>query len=165
VRRLLATGGALTLAFFQATVLANGVSNGVYPDLVMVWVVALSLVYGAREATWWAFWSGIVLDILSAGPFGVFTLSLLLIALMASLGESNIYQASLLLPLFTGLVASFVYYLLLFFFLTTLGGKVAWWSSWPAIGLASLMNTALMPLAHKLAERISSRRALLDASR
>ncbi len=162
MKRILATAGALFLAFLQATALTNGIPNGIHPDLVMVWVVALSLVYGAREAAWWAFWGGTVLDIFSAAPFGVFTLSLLLVALLASLGELNIYRTSILLPLLAGLIVSVIYYLLLFFFLTTLGAKAAWWASWPTVGLVCLMNTTLMPLAYKLAERVYRRRTLLD---
>lgn len=162
MKRLAVTGGALALAFIQASVFANGVPGSIYPDLVMVWVVAVSLAAGADEAAWWGFWSGMLLDTFSAAPFGVFTLSLLLIAFLAGLGESNIYRSSFLLPLLAGLIASAIYYLLLFFFLVTLGGEATWWASWRAVGLACLMNTGLMLLAYKVAEWLFARRLLSD---
>ncbi|MDQ7029683.1 MAG: rod shape-determining protein MreD [Ardenticatenia bacterium] len=144
----LTMAGALGLAFLQTTLFTGRLR----PDLVLVWVVALSLACGSTISSQWAFWSGLFLDILSAAPFGVFTLSLLLVSFLVSLGESTIYRTSLFLPLLAGLMASTAYYLLLFFFLNTLGWQVPWWPAWHLVGLNVLVNTALMPLAYKVAE-------------
>ena len=45
----------------------------VRPDLMLVLVVAWSLLRGVEEGLLWAFIGGVLLDLLSVGPFGGFT--------------------------------------------------------------------------------------------
>ncbi|GEM_PF-6435504 len=148
MKAALTVAGALLLGLLQATLFTGRLQ----PNLVLVWVIALSLARGAETSAWWAFWSGLLLDTLSAAPFGVFTLSLLLVSFLVSVGESAIYRTSLFLPLLVGLAASTAYYLLLFFFLNTLGWKTSWWPAWRLVGMNVLVDTVLVPLAYKVAE-------------
>lgn len=144
---------------FQAALLPHVSLFGVRPDLVMLIAVAWSLVRGPHDGVVWGFVGGVMLDIFSAAPFGVFTLSLLLVTFVSGLGEINIYRGNLL-PLTTGFGATLLYHLLGFIFLNTLGWDVAWRTVGRQLFLAALLNTALMPfvyrgvqLLHRMAER------------
>lgn len=137
----------------QATLLPHATILGVRPDLVMLIAVAWSLVRGTQEGVIWGFIGGILLDLLSAAPFGVFTLSMLLVTFTSGLGESNIYRGNLL-PLTVGFGASLLYHLLGFIFLNTLGWDVAWRLVGRQLLLAAILNTLLMPLVYFGAQRL-----------
>ena len=137
----------------QATVLPKLAILGVSPDLVMLIAVAWSLLHGTREGVVWGFVGGILLDVFSAAPFGVFTLSLLLVTFATGVGEINIYRGNLL-PLTAGFVASLLYHLLGFVFLNTLGWDVAWRLVGRQLFLAALLNTALMPVVYVGAQKL-----------
>lgn len=71
--------------------------GGVYPNLVLVIVVAWALLRGVRSALIWAVIAGLWLDLLSGGWFGVYTLGLMAAAALAGLGSRTVYRPTLLL--------------------------------------------------------------------
>ena len=83
--------------------------SGVMPDLMLLVVVSWSLLRGSREGLLWALGGGLLLDLLSGGPFGVATIALALSSVIVGLGEFNVFRESAWLPLAAGLLATAVY--------------------------------------------------------
>ncbi len=77
-------------------------------DLVLLLVVAIVLVRGLREGLVWAFIGGLLLNILAPNvlPLGSFSLLLLIVAVLASLSQSNLFESSLIMPLAIVAIAS-----------------------------------------------------------
>jgi len=87
------------LGLTQSTVLPHIRIAGVHPDLMLVLVVCWSMLRGFREGVIWALMAGIVLDLLSGAPFGMFTLSLVCAALLPGLGTANFFRSHVLMSL------------------------------------------------------------------
>ncbi len=83
--------------------------SGVMPDIMLLVVVSWSLLRGTREGLLWALGGGLLLDLMSGGPFGVATLSLALSSVIVGLGEFNVFRDSLWLPLVASVLATVVY--------------------------------------------------------
>lgn len=91
-------------ALVQIAFLPTLAINGVTPNLMLVLVVAWALLANMRSAAGWAVGGGLWLDLLSGGPFGIYTLSLLAAAAVAGSGSSTLYRGSMFLPpVMTGL--------------------------------------------------------------
>jgi len=89
-------------------------------------VVSWSLIRGAKEGFAWALGGGLLLDLLSGGPFGALTISLILSSLAASLGELNIFRGSLWLPTAASVLATAVYDLAYLLILEVTGHPMHW---------------------------------------
>ncbi len=87
------------LALVQVSLLpALGISPAT-PDPMLVIVVAWGVLRDARSAIIWALIGGLWLDLLSSGPFGSYTLGLLVAAGIAGFGSGTIYRSHWLLAL------------------------------------------------------------------
>lgn len=84
-------------------------SSGVMPDVMLLVVVSWSLLRGNSEGVLWALGGGLLLDLMSGGPFGVASISLALSSVIIGLGELNIVRESPWLPLVASLLATAVY--------------------------------------------------------
>ncbi|RME09900.1 MAG: rod shape-determining protein MreD [Ardenticatenia bacterium] len=144
----------LVAALIQATWLHHFAIGGVHPDLVLLIVVAWSLLRGTREGVILAFLGGFFLDSLSAAPFGVFTIPLLLVAFITGLGEINILRMTFILPLLVGFLATLLYYILAFVMLRTLQWNISITFALQTGGRAALYNTLLMPFVYVLSLRV-----------
>jgi rod shape-determining protein MreD len=84
-------------------------------DLVLLLVVAITLVRGLREGIVWAFLGGLLLGILSPYvlPLGSYSLMLIVVAVLASLSQSNLFESNLIMPLAIGAIASIVFRIIL----------------------------------------------------
>jgi len=134
----------ISTAVLQTTVMPRLALWGVKPDLMLLVVVSWSLLRGAREGAAWALGGGLLLDLLSGGPFGAATMSLMLSSLVAGLGELNLFRGSLWLPLAAGVLASAVYNVAFLLILQVLGRPVMWGAG---LLLVALPATALNALA------------------
>lgn len=85
-------------ALIQVSFLPALAISSVTPGLVLVLVVGWALLRDTRSAVGWAIIGGLWLDVLSGGPFGIYTLSLLVAALTAGLSGSTLHRNNLLLP-------------------------------------------------------------------
>lgn len=145
-----ATIGLLaSVALLQVTLVPHLSIGGVKPDLMLMAVVSWSLLRGAGEGIAWGAIGGLVLDLLSGGPFGIFTLSLILVGFLTSVGEINIFRANVLLPGATIIFATLIYHLALLLLLQILGWPITWGIHLLRLLLpAILWNTLLMPLVY-----------------
>jgi len=123
---------------------------GVQPDLMLLMVISWSLLRGAQEGMIWALIGGIGLDLLSGDPFGTFTVILVVLSLLAGLGELSVFRTHLALPLVATLAATLVYDLFFLLLLYARGCSIAWADSLIKVVLPStLCNVLLSPLVYK----------------
>ena len=73
----------LIAAVVQSAWLEDVLILGGRPDLVLLLVVTWSIIRGAHEGVVWGFVGGICCDLLSGGSFGLWTLSLTAVGLLA----------------------------------------------------------------------------------
>lgn len=133
----------------QITLLPHFTVAGVHPDLVMLLAVAWSLLRGPVEGVAWGFLGGLLLDLFSAAPFGVFTLALMAVCFVSGLGEGAIFRQNIILPLVATLGATLLFHLTALVLLRTLGWPVNWSRDLlNVIVPTTLLNTAVMPLVY-----------------
>jgi len=116
----------LSVGLLQTSALSHLALWGVTPDLMLLVVVSWSLLRGTKAGMLWALAGGLLLDVLSAGPFGVATLALTLSSLAAGLGELTLFQGTLWLPALASVLATVLYdgcYLLI---LPLFGQPISW---------------------------------------
>src|SRR5437667_9908170 len=84
----LAAAGAVLLALLELSVAPYLQIAGLKPDLVLIVVVSVASFSGLERAFAWAFVGGLMLDLLSAGPYrpvGATAFTLLIVAGLASI--------------------------------------------------------------------------------
>ncbi len=139
-----------------ATLLQTTVSpylkiNGVHPDLVLVLVIGWVSLRGWEEGVFWALMGGLSLDFISAAPFGLFTLTLLMAALVANLAHGLTFGSSIVLPLSLTFPLSVLFNGVALLILSLLGRPIVWNDAFTSILVpAATFNTALMLLIFPL---------------
>src|SRR5919199_529086 len=98
--------GAIILfiaSLVQSVVLPDAVPIAARPHFVVLLVVAVCLAESLHESIMWAFLGGLMLDLMSGPvfPIGTNALVLVLVALLASLGQADPFHNLLLVPLVT----------------------------------------------------------------
>lgn len=136
-------------ALAQSTALAGVSLFGARPDVVFLLVAVWAFLRGPVEGAVWAFIGGLLLDTFSGGPFGGFTLALLVAALLVGqqwgreLG-STAFQLVLLV-----LVACFVSHGVLLLAMSATGYPVNWQYVLSHItGPSAVLNALLAPVVH-----------------
>lgn len=77
----------------QTTFIPKLAIYGVFPNLMLVLVIFKSLFKDYKEIFIWPLAGGLILDISSSFPFGVFTLSFLIISIITSFISRNIWTS------------------------------------------------------------------------
>ena len=138
-------------ALAQTTLTPRLAILGVQPNLMLLVILSWSLLRGAKAGMVWAIGGGVLLDMLSAAPFGTSTLSLLLVTFLSSLGEVTIFRSSLSPSLVASFFGSLLHDLVFLTILQLMGWVVDWPTSlWRLILPAAGLNTALMPVVYVL---------------
>ncbi|MBF6612065.1 MAG: rod shape-determining protein MreD [Chloroflexi bacterium] len=135
----------------QSVVLPQVVPISARPQIVVLLVVAVCLAESLHEATLWAFIGGLFLDLMSwpAYPLGTHALVLVLIALLASMGQADPFHNRLLVPLGTVFLATFGYQLFTMGLSMALGHQMAFLDNIVRVALPSaILNTILMPVVY-----------------
>ncbi len=138
-------------ALVQATLSPYMKINGVHPDLVLLLVIGWTILRGLEEGVVWSLIGGISLDFLSGAPFGVFSLTLLLVAVTTSLFHGRLFGSSLVIPLVLTFPLSLLFNGAALFFLSFLGHPVAWIPAFYVILLPNaIFNTGVMLLVFSM---------------
>jgi rod shape-determining protein MreD len=150
-------------AFLQATLSPFVKISGVHPDLVLVLVIGWVILRGLEEGLLWAVVGGLSLDILSGAPFGVLTLSMVVVALAASLFHGRVFGSSIILPLSLAFPLSLLFNGLVLLMLMLLGRPMDWGAAFFNILLpVAIFNTMAMvvvfPLLYLLNRALTPRR-------
>lgn len=155
--------GAILLfiaSLVQSVVLPEAVPISARPHFVVLLVVAVCLAESLYEAVIWAFIGGLMLDLMSgpAFPIGTNALIMVLIALLASLGQADPFHNLLLVPLFTVFVCTISYYVLTMGLSYALGHQVAFIDNILRVALpGAILNAILMPVAYSAMLWLSER--------
>ncbi len=138
-------------AFLQSTLSPFMKISGVHPDLVLVLVISWVILRGLEEGLFWAVVGGLSLDILSGAPFGVFTLSMMVVALATSLFHGRVFGSSIILPLSLTFPLSLLFNGLVLLLLMLLGRPIDWAAGFFNILLpVAIFNTMVMVLVFPL---------------
>jgi rod shape-determining protein MreD len=149
-----------TLALLQSTVLPRITVLGIHPDVMLMVVTSWSLLRGSEEGMLWALIGGLTLDLLSAAPFGVCTLPLLLVSFLCGLSQRGVFRFDFLIPILVIPVATLVYGGTTLILLKLLGWPVTWEEALQRVILPSiLVNTLGMPIVY-VVMRLLHRRTL-----
>jgi len=129
----------------QTSALPSFSAGGIVPDVMLLVVISWSLLRGARAALPLALGGGLLLDLLSGGPFGAATVSLVLTSLVMGLEQLNLFRDSVWLPLLAGILATMLYnggYLIM---LAVFGRAVRWLPTVQQVILPEMaLNVAVM---------------------
>jgi len=141
----------ISAALLQATLSPFIKISEVHPDLVFVLVIGWVVLRGLEEGLFWALIGGLSLDLLSGAPFGVFTLSMLLVALTSSLFHGRLFGSSIVLPLSLTFPLSLLFNGLALLFLALLGRHIVWSDAFFSKLLPiAIFNTMVMMLIFPL---------------
>jgi rod shape-determining protein MreD len=116
----------LIVATLQTSALPSFSLAGIVPNLMLLVVVSWSVLRGFRAALLLALGGGLLLDLLSGGPFGAATASLVLSSVVMGLEQLNLFRDSLWLPLLGGVLATVLYNGAYLIMLTVFGRTVQW---------------------------------------
>ena len=146
------------LSLLQSTLMPRITLLGVHPDLMLMAVTSWSLLRGSQEGMLWALVGGVMTDLFSGGPFGVTTLSLLVVGFLSGLGEKTVFRFDLLVPILVIPLATLAYDGVLLALLSMLGWPSQWGANFVQIILPSaLVNTLGMPLVYILLRTLDRR--------
>ncbi len=120
------------------------------PDLVLLLVITWAIIRGLNEGTLWGFIGGLFCDLLSGGPFGLWTISLTLVTFVA--GQSWIHGLGptiMRLALVSGL-GTLLAHTVFLALMVLLGYPVAIGRAYATlIGPAALLNLLLSPFSFR----------------
>ncbi|MBA3534700.1 MAG: rod shape-determining protein MreD [Ardenticatenales bacterium] len=149
--------GLLVVAvLLQSTVLSRVTVGGVHPNLMLAIIVSWSLLRSGREGLLWAFFGGLLLDLLSSAPLGTFLVALLVTAFVTGLIEVALFRPSLWLPVGVMFLASPLFHLVAMVMMESLGWDVTWTNLTsrllPATILDALLILPLFPLLRRVSD-------------
>ena len=98
------------VAIFQGTAAPQiRVASG-YPDLMLLSVVSWQLVQTRGDGYTWAFIGGLIVDLISGGPFGASILGLLAAAAVADRVGGGLARDQIALPLISSFLGTFAFH-------------------------------------------------------
>lgn len=132
-------------AVVESTVLPDlRVLSGGTLNVVLVFVLSWTLAGDWSGGLVWGFIGGLLLDLLSGGPFGKSALALVLVAYVASWSEGQFWRSHILLPLAAAMLGTLVYHLVVFFVLVVNGTSLDWLSALTGVLLPALLINTLV---------------------
>lgn len=156
------TFGALLVfaAFAQAAMLPELLPIEIVPGPVLVLIFLWSARLSMREAAFWAFGAGILLDLLALDPLGANGLALLGAVLLGTASRRRFFQSALVVPIVLAMAASLLYGLMVLGLRSAVDGVALQ----PAGALRvlvpqALLNGLLVPVLYPIAGWLASRAA------
>ncbi|MDO8507507.1 MAG: rod shape-determining protein MreD [bacterium] len=109
----------ITVIYLQSSLLGRFDIFGLVPNLVLILIVAFALFRKTYEAYIFAFISGLILDTISGGPFGLHTAILMLVVFISSLvvDEDHTKISNVFPTMLLGII-TFIFYTTLWLFVS-----------------------------------------------
>lgn len=105
----------LSFLFFESSILSNIYFLPVVPDLLLLFTLYISIQKGCVQGETVGFFSGLLLDFVSAAPLGLNALLRTIIGFIAGLFHLTIGTTGIVTPMILGVVATFAKVLFTFF--------------------------------------------------
>lgn len=119
------------------------------PDLVLLVALSWGVMRGLREGMLWAFVGGLFLDALSAAPFGVWTLTLCLLAYLSNQHWFEALGPTVIRLALIGLVGTLLAHGLVIALASLLGFVPAWHDAGTRMLSSALLNLVLAPFIYR----------------
>jgi rod shape-determining protein MreD len=159
VKRLAIAALMLATVLVQVTWAPRVTVAGVFPNLALVLVIAITWTFGVRSGMVWGCIAGLMLDLTAPGPLGPHALALIAGAYLTGFWMRNLDRESVLHPVLAAGASTAVYSLILIATDDTLGLPV------PPLGVAvqllvaaSIYNALLMPFVLALVRSLHTPR-------
>jgi rod shape-determining protein MreD len=136
----------VTVALSQTVLVSRIDLWGGRPDVMLLVVLVWSMVRGMNEGLVWGLIGGLIIDLISGGPLGATTLSLLVVAFMAGEPWGLGVGAPVIRLLILTFICVIVYHLVLLAVLGWTGYAVDWgWALLRVAAPSALLNAVLAP--------------------
>jgi rod shape-determining protein MreD len=136
-------------AILQSALAPHLAISHIHPELMVLVILTWSLLKDQDEALVWAFVGGIILDLLSGLPFGVSSLSLVLVCLAAGVWHGKSFGNPYLMPVLLALPYTILSNLIVLLYMQLSGYAIAWGSTFVRIVFpAGLINMAAMAVIY-----------------
>jgi rod shape-determining protein MreD len=113
MRRLATAALLLAAVLVQVTWAPRITIAGVFPNLALVAVIAITWIAGTRKGMAWACVAGLMLDLTAPGPLGPHAVALLAGAYLTGFWTRNLERESVVHPLIAAAVSTAAYSLVL----------------------------------------------------
>ncbi len=146
------------IALIQSVLFSRVTLWGAHPDLLLLVVMAWASARSLDEGVVWGFIGGLIIDLLSGGPFGATALGLVLAALWAGQPWGQGFGVALLRLLLLALLGALTCHLVLLIVLAWTGHTVDWgFTLLHVTGPSALLNTILFPFVQQPAAWLAGR--------
>lgn len=135
---------------------------GVYPNLALVAVVLVTVVFGFTHGTIWAFGAGLTANLVVSAPLGSLPLTLLLVAVLVAAGDRVLGRLTWVYPVLAAFGASVVADGATLAIGRLVGDPVAGGDALALILPAAVLNAVLVGLLFPLVRLLAGRLGLLE---
>ncbi|MEO8246634.1 MAG: rod shape-determining protein MreD [Chloroflexota bacterium] len=135
---------------------------GVYPNLALVAVVLVTVVFGFTHGTIWAFAAGLTANLVVSAPLGSLPLTLLLVAVLVAAGDRVLGRLTWVYPVLAAFAASIVADAATLAISRLVGEPVAGGDALALMLPAAVLNAVLAGLLFPLVRLLAGRLGLLE---
>ena len=100
----------LLVSLLQSTLSPRLQIGAVWPDFLLLVVMSWALLRRANEALLWSLLGGLIVDLVSGGPFGGTVMALIAVTAVASLMANGAFQGRTILPVVAAFVATLAFH-------------------------------------------------------
>ncbi len=143
------------IAVLQTTFVPLIFPGPVRPDLMLMLVVGWGVVNEKGQAGLMGLGGGLLLDLVSGTPFGLYAVSLGAIGFVADTLQSNFFRSNILIPLAAIFVATIMVHIAQAAALQALGYTINWaYLVLNVVLPTAILNTVLMPFVYWVLRRL-----------
>ncbi len=147
----------LVAVVLQSTVIPYFAIDWVKPDITLVLIVLVGLLYGPVQGAAGGLFGGLLEDLFTGRFIGLFGLTRMLAGYLAGLVERRVYKEPFLVPMATSFVATVVSETLLFLILKLFGAAPGFGRSFVhIIGPAAIYNAIVAPVLYRPLRRLKT---------
>src|SRR3972149_2021216 len=106
----LAAPFVLAVSLLQSTLSPRLQIGAVWPDFALLVVMSWALLRRPDEALTWAFSAGLVVDLVSGGPFGGTVMALMIVTLIAGARANGALRGRTVLPIVTAFAGTLAFH-------------------------------------------------------
>jgi rod shape-determining protein MreD len=98
------------VSLLQSTLSPRIQIGSVWPDFLLLAVMSWALLRRTDEALVWAFAGGLLVDLLSGGPFGASAIGLMVVVLIASATVAGVFRDRTIMPIIAAFVGTLAFH-------------------------------------------------------